>query len=740
MPLPRIVRAAALRVPGLRRRYDHARRIAVEYDALQREHVRQADAYAEEIHNLKQALDQAYAEVHSERSLAEAATAEREATGERTSKRAIEGFTPAQILYALTEPDAVNGKAYSVRLPGHIVGGDTNEEPGRSRLQVLEDGVPLGPAHAPHSDIADEGGGRYSHWGDSLLFSSSDNSDPRTNGRAYHVLLPARGRSATASPASARAKVLHPISSFEAQGGHTFSSRLPAGLPPGDAQEDPGRSRLQVLEDGVPLGPAHALHSAIADEGEGRYSHWDGTLLFSSSDNSDPRHNGRAYHLFVPQQDRVGDDGRRDRTAMTADERESARNGLDAESARSKVLNDELEAFKLQVYVLRSDLNRSVARSDSLRSELHDADHRTQQAMQDLKAAQARASEAENACERQEAHLAQLGDEITERDLRLTELQAQAAHSAELQLQNVLQTRRSEDLHAQLEKAITWRAELDHSYSRLLGATSLISADLKGLRQSLRARGADEAVRDVELRQRYLDLLESALTGRLYGDSSISPWAGYDPEVRQIGRDWPSLAQTMIGTVRMRNIRTLAEQILEDGIAGDFLEAGVWRGGACIYMRGILEAYADSGRTVFAADSFAGLPKPDQDLYPADAHDLHHTVKELAIPLEEVKKNFAHYSLLDNQVVFLEGWFKDTLPSVPVEKLALLRLDGDMYSSTTETLEALYWKVSPGGFVIIDDYILPACRSAVEDFRARMRITDIIQDIDGAGVYWRKTV
>jgi len=686
MPLPRIVRAAALRVPGLRRRYDHARRIAVEYDALQREHVRQADAYAEEIHNLKQALDQAYAEVHSERSLAEAATAEREATGERTSKRAIEGFTLAQILYALTEPDAVNGKAYSVRLPGHIVGGDTNEEPGRSRLQVLEDGVPLGPAHAPHSDIADEGGGRYSHWGDSLLFSSSDNSDPRTNGRAYHVLLPARGRSATASPASAQAKALHPISSFEAQGGHTFSSRLPAGLPPGDAQEDPGRSRLQVLEDGVPLGPAHALHSAIADEGEGRYSHWGDSLLFSSSDNSDPRTNGRAYHLFVPQQDSVEDDGHGGRAlGRSAGER-----------GRSEGAEDEAEALKLQVYILRSDLNRSVGRIDLLRSE-------SQQAVQDLRAAQARADEADRSCAELRARVAELG--------------------------------------AEGEEAAPWRAELDQSYSRLLGATSLISADLRSVRQSLRAGGADRAGRSVELRHKYLDLLEGALTGRLYGDPPISPLPApaYDPGVRQIGRDWPSLAQTMIGTVRMRNIRILAEQILEDGIAGDFLEAGVWRGGACIYMRGILDAHADAGRTVFVADSFAGLPQPDQDRYPADAGDPHHTFKELAVSLEDVKNNFAHYGLLDEQVVFLKGWFKDTLPSAPIEKLALLRLDGDMYSSTMETLDALYGKVSSNGFVIIDDYILPACRSAVEDFRSRMRITDPVQEIDGAGVYWRKT-
>jgi len=97
----------------------------------------------------------------------------------------------------------------------------------------------------------------------------------------------------------------------------------------------------------------------------------------------------------------------------------------------------------------------------------------------------------------------------------------------------------------------------------------------------------------------------------------------------------------MIGTVRMRNIRILAEQILEDGIAGDFLEAGVWRGGACIYMRGILDAHSDAGRTVFVADSFAGLPQPDQDRYPADAGDPHHTWKKLAVSLEDVKNNFA---------------------------------------------------------------------------------------------------
>jgi len=67
--------------------------------------------------------------------------------------------------------------------------------------------------------------------------------------------------------------------------------------------------------------------------------------------------------------------------------------------------------------------------------------------------------------------------------------------------------------------------------------------------------------------------------------------------------------------------------------------------------------------------------------------------------------------------VFLEGWFKDTLPNAPIDKIAVLRLDGDMYESTIQALESLYHKVSAGGAVIIDDYFLKACAEAVTDFR-----------------------
>src|SRR5262249_7945660 len=157
---------------------------------------------------------------------------------------------------------------------------------------------------------------------------------------------------------------------------------------------------------------------------------------------------------------------------------------------------------------------------------------------------------------------------------------------------------------------------------------------------------------------------------------------------------------------RLENLKFCVETAIRDGVPGDLIETGVWRGGACIFMRAILEAYGDKQRKVWVADSFAGLPKPNEAKYDADRGDKHHTFGDLAVPRETVEKNFEQYGLLDDQVRFLEGWFKDTLPSAPINSLAVMRLDGDMYESTIQALEALYPKLSPGGFVIIDDYFL----------------------------------
>jgi hypothetical protein len=239
----------------------------------------------------------------------------------------------------------------------------------------------------------------------------------------------------------------------------------------------------------------------------------------------------------------------------------------------------------------------------------------------------------------------------------------------------------------------------------------------------------------------YLDLMEKCLLNTIYEDSPIDPWTGYkyDPQLRDVGRDWPGQAHTMIGQKRLHQLREACEIVIREGIAGDFIETGVWRGGACIMMRAVLKAYQITDRTVWCADSFEGLPKPDAEHYPADTNDQHHTFTQLAVSLDQVKSNFMKYGLFDGQVNFLKGWFKDTLPSAPIGTLAVLRLDGDMYESTMQALDSLYDKVSLRGFVIVDDYgAVPGCQAAVKDFRVKRNISETVVSIDWGGIYWRK--
>lgn len=210
-------------------------------------------------------------------------------------------------------------------------------------------------------------------------------------------------------------------------------------------------------------------------------------------------------------------------------------------------------------------------------------------------------------------------------------------------------------------------------------------------------------------------------------------------DARQEGRDWPLEAETMVGLKRLDNLQHCVTSVIRNGVPGDCIETGVWRGGSSIFMRAILKAYGDTSRRVWLADSFRGLPQPDPVRYPVDAGDTLWKYPDLAISMEQVKANFARYGLLDEQVVFLPGWFRNTLPTAPIERLAVLRLDGDLYESTMEALVALYPKVSAGGFVIVDDYGLPTCRAAIEDFRRAQGITDPIQLIDWTGAFWQRS-
>ncbi len=240
----------------------------------------------------------------------------------------------------------------------------------------------------------------------------------------------------------------------------------------------------------------------------------------------------------------------------------------------------------------------------------------------------------------------------------------------------------------------------------------------------------------------YLDLLERTVSNAIYRDPSFSEGRveAYSEARRRVGRDLPMVAHTMIGRTRLRHLRRAVETILAEDIPGDLIETGVWRGGACILMRGVLAAHGDVRRRVFAADSFAGLPPPDER-YPQDALTTFdfHLRPELAVSRAEVEENFARYGLLDERVVFIEGRFRDTLPALAATPMALLRLDGDLYSSTMDALTLLYDCVSPGGFIIIDDYgaVLDA-RRAVLDFRDQRGVRAPMTAIDGDAVYWRK--
>lgn len=265
------------------------------------------------------------------------------------------------------------------------------------------------------------------------------------------------------------------------------------------------------------------------------------------------------------------------------------------------------------------------------------------------------------------------------------------------------------------------------------------------------------------LRDLYLSLMERVLLGLINNDPPLDPWNGvlrdasgqivtleagegvvtmeagpFNPDRRRVGGDWPATAHTMIGTERLHNWRMIMEYAIEQSIPGDFVECGVWRGGACILAAALLESYGkdQEARHVWVCDSFEGLPEPTHE---ADSKDWHHKVAPLSVSLEQVKANFDAYRLLLPHVKFLKGWFKDTLPSAPIEQIAALRVDGDMYQSTLDVLRALYRKVALGGHVIIDDYnAVRGCQRATDEFREQEGITSKLYPTDPYGVYWQK--
>ena len=243
----------------------------------------------------------------------------------------------------------------------------------------------------------------------------------------------------------------------------------------------------------------------------------------------------------------------------------------------------------------------------------------------------------------------------------------------------------------------------------------------------------------------YLRLLKRCLCRDLFRDERYD---NTQPDLRRLpfeyalredGRDWPTEAETMVGMKRLDNVQQCCFSAVYDHIPGDFVETGVWRGGCAILMRAVLAAAGDQLRNVWLFDSFQGLPKPDPNSFPKDEGDAHWTYSDyLGVSLNQVKANFERYELLDERARFVPGWFRDTIPNASVDQISVLRMDGDMYESTWLVLTHLYPRISPGGFVIVDDYgAIPACKAAVDDFRQKYSISSPMSEIDWTGVFWR---
>jgi hypothetical protein len=269
----------------------------------------------------------------------------------------------------------------------------------------------------------------------------------------------------------------------------------------------------------------------------------------------------------------------------------------------------------------------------------------------------------------------------------------------------------------------------------------------------------------------YLDLLKRSLIGLIHEDPGIrftwddpdaSTFVPFDRDARLHARDWPSRADTMIGMRRLDHLEALVTGILAAGTPGDLIETGVWRGGATIFMRGVLKAHGVADRTVWVADAFAARFPTTEDegassrsfTSPAlaELRRLHagidpmtatfkarHDALWAGTSYDEVRERFSRYGLLDEQVRFLRGWFRDTLPSAPIEHLALLRVDGDLYDSTYDALDALHPRLAPGGYAIVDDYgDFAECRQAVHDYFAAAGIDPALEPIDDDAVFWQK--
>ena len=236
----------------------------------------------------------------------------------------------------------------------------------------------------------------------------------------------------------------------------------------------------------------------------------------------------------------------------------------------------------------------------------------------------------------------------------------------------------------------------------------------------------------------HVDLLKRTITNYHYlgGDASFEDFRAathYDLQESQWKVDPLARPLTLLTKAQLDLVDKAVLDLEARKVRGDYIEAGVWRGGVIILLRALMDAYGITQRKVVAADSFAGIPRNVRAQN--DPVDL--WKDRWVASLREVQQNVARFGLLDDRIEFLPGFFADTLKHLAGRKFALVRLDSDSYDSVETSLQHLYPLVPPGGVVIIDDWHLAGCRQAVVDYRARHGVRDEIHEYE-ANAYWTK--
>jgi O-methyltransferase len=184
------------------------------------------------------------------------------------------------------------------------------------------------------------------------------------------------------------------------------------------------------------------------------------------------------------------------------------------------------------------------------------------------------------------------------------------------------------------------------------------------------------------------------------------------------------LPYTMVERPALVDLARQVQTVLAENVPGDFVECGVWRGGASFLMADLLREVGAADRKVWMLDSFEGVPPPE-DIDGPFARAL--WAKDNAagsVPPDEVLTAASELGL-DSHTELVKGWFDETLPVVRhrIGPIAILRIDCDWYSGVRCCLENLYDQVAAGGFVIIDDYYwFDGCAVAVHEFLGERRL------------------